>query len=189
MYLFFDTETTGLPLNWAAPVENYNNWPRMVQAAWIIHDDDGAEISSKNYIIKPEGFGIPEEAARIHGITTQIAIEKGANLDKVLREFGNEAAKSNFLVGHNINFDEKIMGAEFLRRGMKNRLAGKTTICTMKAATEYCGIVNRYGYKWPKLSELHQQLFGIGFAAAHNAAADIEITAKCFWELKRRGIL
>jgi DNA polymerase III epsilon subunit-like protein len=189
MYLFFDTETTGLPLNWAAPAEDCNNWPRMVQAAWILHSDDGDEIPIRNYIIKPEGFEIPETAARIHGITTEIARKKGWPLLKVLQEFEEAVFKADFLVGHNISFDEKIMGAEFLRNGMKNCLEGKKMICTMKASTEYCAIENRFGYKWPKLAELHTQLFGTGFAAAHNAAADIEITAKCFWEMKRRGIL
>ncbi|HET7116363.1 MAG TPA: hypothetical protein VFI29_07720 [Hanamia sp.] len=29
MYLFFDTETTGLPKNWKAPVADLNNWPRL----------------------------------------------------------------------------------------------------------------------------------------------------------------
>jgi len=35
MYLFFDTETTGLPKNWKAPIEDLNNWPRLVQLAWL----------------------------------------------------------------------------------------------------------------------------------------------------------
>ena len=39
MYLFFDTETTGLPRNWKAPVTHLNNWPRMIQIAWIACDD------------------------------------------------------------------------------------------------------------------------------------------------------
>jgi len=110
-------------------------------------------------------------------------------LDGVLRELRDAILSSDFLVGHNIGFDEKIVGAEFLRNGMENCLRNKETICTMKSGTEYCAIENQYGYKWPKLSELHGQLFGTGFAEAHNAAADIKVTAKCFWEMKRRGIL
>ena len=189
MYLFFDTETTGLPLDWQAPLENLGNWPRMVQLAWILNDDDENEIARGNRIIKPEGFVIPEDAARIHGITTAIAAGEGIDLKLVLREFAEAIDKADFLVGHNISFDEKIVGAEFLRNRMENYVAGKTKICTMRSATEYCGIENRYGFKWPKLSELHSQLFGTGFAMAHNAAADIHITAKCFWEMRRRGIL
>ena len=189
MYLFFDTETTGLPLRWNEPAENLANWPRMVQAAWILHDNEGEEILSQNRIIKPEGFLIPEAAAKIHGITTQKANDEGHSLKIVLREFREAVLNAEFIIGHNVSFDEKIIGAEFLRNGMKNYLAGKNSICTMKCATEYCALENRYGYKWPKLSELHRQLFGTEFTDAHNAAADIVITAKCFWEMKRRGIL
>jgi DNA polymerase III subunit epsilon len=188
MYLFFDTETTGLPLKWKAPVRDLANWPRLVQAAWILDDDEGNEISGRNYIVRPDGFSIPEVAARIHGITTERAMREGRPLSGVLRELGEIIASSEFIVGHNIDFDEKIVGAEFLRNGMKNFLEGKEKICTMKCATEYCAIENRFGYKWPKLSELHYQLFGKGFDEAHNAAADIRVTAKCFWEMKRRGI-
>jgi DNA polymerase III epsilon subunit-like protein len=189
MYLFFDTETTGLPANWKAPVEDLANWPRMVQAAWILHDNGGNEIFSKNYIVKPEGFVIPETAAKIHGITTEMAAKKGYPPEKVLSELQEMIAAADFLVGHNIDFDKKIVGAEFLRRNIKNNLAAKPAICTMKCAAKYCAIENQYGYKWPKLSELHYRLFRTGFAEAHNASADIAITAKCFWEMKRRGIL
>jgi len=189
MYLFFDTETTGLPRDWKAPLEALSNWPRLVQAAWILNDDEGNEIASHNRIVKPVGFIIPDEAARVHGITTEMAQREGIVLESVLRELAEAIRASDFVVGHNVDFDEKIVGAEFLRCGMKNYFSGKETICTMKCSTEYCAIENRYGYKWPKLSELHYELFRAGFAEAHNAAADIKITAKCFWELKRRGIL
>ncbi len=189
MYLFFDTETTGLPLSWRAPVEDVGNWPRMIQAAWILHDNNGKEILSRNYIIKPVGFEIPDVAAQVHGITTQRAIKEGGSLRVILKEFEEVIAGAEFLVGHNVGFDEKIVGAEFLRNGMKNHLDGKKMICTMRSGTEYCAIESPYGYKWPKLSELHHELFKCDFAEAHNAAADIKITAKCFWEMKRRGII
>ena len=31
MYLFFDTETAGLPRNKKTPISNLKNWPRLVQ--------------------------------------------------------------------------------------------------------------------------------------------------------------
>jgi len=86
-----------------------------------------------------------------------------------------------------MSFDEKIVGAEFLRNGMQNSIQTKNKICTMERTTNFCAIDGPYGYKWPKLSELHYKLFGIGFEEAHNAAIDITATAKCFWELKRLG--
>jgi DNA polymerase III subunit epsilon len=187
MYLFFDTETTGLPKNWKAPVTDLNNWPRLVQLAYLFYDLEGNQISGGDYIIKPNGFTIPLESSRIHGISTEKATEEGIELMAVLNEFQQLITQSNYLVAHNMSFDEKIMGAEFLRNGMQNTVMPKPKICTMQSTTNFCAIDGPYGYKWPKLSELHYKLFKTGFDEAHNAAVDISATAKCFWELKRIG--
>ena len=93
------------------------------------------------------------------------------------------------LVAHNMNFDEKIVGAEFLRIGMHNPIPEKRKICTMETSTNFCTLSGPYGYKWPKLAELHEKLFHTGFEEAHNAANDINATAKCFWELNRLAII
>ncbi|MDR1272919.1 MAG: 3'-5' exonuclease [Odoribacteraceae bacterium] len=189
MYLFFDTETTGLPKNWKAPVTDLANWPRLVQLAYLLHDLDGKEISSGDFIIRPDGFTIPVESSNIHGITTERATREGAPLLSVLQQFEALVGQATCLVAHNIAFDEKIVGAEFLRNKMPNSLPGKKKICTMERATNFCAIRGPYGYKWPKLSELYRALFQCDFEEAHNAAADIQATAKCFWELRRRGKL
>ena len=187
MYLFFDTETTGLPRSWKAPVSDLDNWPRLVQLAYLYYDANGNKISSGDLIVKPEGFTIPVDASRIHGITTERALKEGLSISSVLRNFNSLVEKSSFLVAHNMSFDEKVVGAEFLRNGMYNSIASKSKICTMERTTNFCGINGPYGYKWPKLSELHYKLFKTSFDDAHNAAVDITITAKCFWELKRLG--
>lgn len=189
MYLFFDTETTGLPRNWKAPVSDLNNWPRLVQLAWLYYDKDGTRLSGNNHIIKPDGFTIPVDASRIHGISTERAMSEGISLQEVLNDFQSLISKSNYLVAHNISFDEKIVGAEFLRSKMTNSIAAMNKICTMEKSTNYCKLDGPYGYKWPKLSELHQKLFGTGFEEAHNAAVDINATAKCFWQMKKLGVL
>ena len=189
MYLFFDTETTGLPLNWKSPITDLDNWPRLVQIAWIVYDKKGKKLNEKNYIIKPDGYSIPIDVSRIHGITTTKANKEGHLLQPVLTEFNQFVEKANYLVAHNISFDEKIVGAEFLRLNFKNAIATKRKICTMHSTTQYCALPGPYGYKWPKLSELHHKLFNKGYKEAHNASVDIKITAKCFWELKRRGIV
>jgi len=187
MYLFFDTETTGLPRNWKAPVTDLNNWPRLVQLAYLYYDKNGNKISAGDFIIKPEGFTIPSDASRIHGITTQKAIDEGKPILSVLQTFKALIDQADILVAHNISFDEKIVGAEFLRAGMTNSIPQKRKICTMETTTNFCAIDGPYGYKWPKLSELHYKLFKTGFEESHNAAADIKATVKCFWELKRIG--
>ena len=109
MYLIFDTETTGLPQNFNAPLSDSENWPRMVQIAWQLHDENGELIENQDYIIKPEGYDIPFNATRIHGITTKMAQEQGRDLKAVLEEFGEVLKKTKVVAGHNINFDYKIV--------------------------------------------------------------------------------
>jgi DNA polymerase-3 subunit alpha len=76
MYLIFDTETTGLPKRWDAPITDTDNWPRCIQIAWQLHDDMGKLIEHQDYLVKPDGFNIPYDAERIHGISTELAAEK-----------------------------------------------------------------------------------------------------------------
>ena len=185
MYLFFDTETTGLPINWKAPVTDLNNWPRLVQLAYLLYDQNGNKIAEKNFIIKPQGFIIPKEASEIHRISTEKANKEGIELKEVLDDFQNAINQVECLVAHNMSFDEKIIRAEFLRNMMDDSIMAKKKICTMESATNFCALKGPYGYKWPKLSELYYKLFQTDFEEAHNATFDILATAKCFWELKR----
>ena len=102
MFFIYDTETTGLPKNFNAPLSDSDNWPRMVQIAWQIHDAKGGLIEVKNFIVKPEGYTIPFNAAKIHGISTERAEQEGVDLDFVLNEFKNALSKAKIIVGHNI---------------------------------------------------------------------------------------
>lgn len=188
MYLFFDTETTGLPLNYKATVTDTRNWPRLVQLAWMSYNEKGELQSTGDRIIKPNGFIIPEEASRVHRITQERADQEGESLYTVINEFSSLLSQHKYAVAHNISFDEKIMGCEFYRMGIADPLPYMNRLCTMEASTNFCKISGPYGYKWPRLQELHKALFSEEFAAAHNAAADIHATAKCFWEMKNRGI-
>jgi DNA polymerase III subunit epsilon len=189
MYLFFDTETTGLPKNWKAPVTDLNNWPRMIQIAWIFCDEKGHRIESDDYIIKPENFTISKDASRVHGISTEKAHKEGVDLEFVLNKFNNLVKHSDYVIAHNIKFDEKIIGAEFLRKGIKSDFDCKKKICTMLSSTDFCRIPGNYGYKWPKLSELHIKLFGKDFEEAHDASVDINATERCFWEMRKRKLI
>lgn len=188
-YLFFDTETTGLPRNWKAPVSDVNNWPRLVQLGWLAYDDDGNKIDGGENLIRPEGFNIPIESSNVHGITQEIAEREGETLRDVLDKFHELVSSASILVAHNMNFDKKIMGAEFIREGYSDIIENKEKLCTMESTTDFCAIIGPYGYKWPGLSELHVKLFGEDFKGAHDAKADIEATARCFWELRSRGII
>jgi len=189
MYVFFDTETTGLPRKWKAPVTDLDNWPRLVQIAWLTYSASGEKTGGASYIVKPEGFTIPADSAHIHGITLERAIAEGKDLAVVLELFRDAVRDAKTVVAHNLSFDEMIVGAEFLRKNIAHDLHSKNKICTMESTKEYCALPGQYGLKWPRLTELHTKLFGEGFAEAHNAENDIRATAKCFWELKKLGIV
>ena len=190
MYLIFDTETTGLPKRWNAPVSDTDNWPRCIQIAWQLHDATGNCIEHQDYLIQPEGFNIPYDAEKIHGISTELANEQGVPLNDVLEKFNEALAKTKFVVGQNVGFDLNIMGAEFFREDVANNLEELPVLdtCTEHTASLCQLSGGRYGrFKLPTLSELHLHLFKVGFDEAHNATADVEATARCFFELLRLG--
>ena len=101
MFLIFDTETTGLPRNYNAPVTDFDNWPRMVQIAWQLHDATGNLISNDSIIVKPEGYTIPFATVQIHGITNVRANEEGQELKNTLQKFSDVVGQTNYLCGHN----------------------------------------------------------------------------------------
>lgn len=191
MFLIYDTETTGLPKDYNAPITDSDNWPRMVQISWQLHDELGKLIEVKNYIIKPEGYEIPYAVVKVHGITTERALKQGVELNMVLNEFNETLKRTRYVVGHNIEFDNNIIGAEFYRKEIATPLFDKNVIDTKDESTDYCAIPGGKGgkFKWPKLEELHEILFGEKFDMAHNAAADVEATARCFLELIRLDVI
>ncbi|RCW93902.1 DNA polymerase III subunit alpha [Winogradskyella arenosi] len=189
MYLIFDTETTGLPKRWDAPITDTDNWPRCIQIAWQLHDAMGNCIEHQDYLVKPEGFNIPYDAEKIHGISTELAQEQGVPLTEVLEKFNRALSKTKFVVGQNVKFDLNIMGAEFVRETVDNQLQELPVLdtCTEHTAN-LCQIPGgRYGkFKLPTLTELHEFLFNKPFSEAHNATADVEATTRCFFELIRK---
>ena len=140
MYLIFDTETTGLPQNFNAPISDSDNWPRMVQIAWQLHDDEGKLIENQDYIIKPEGYDIPFNATRIHGISTKIAKKEDKDMAWVLKKKKKALEKTKVGVGHNIDFDYKILGAEFFRKEIENNLQEIPKADTMDLGTDFCAL-------------------------------------------------
>jgi DNA polymerase-3 subunit alpha len=191
MFLIYDTETTGLPRDYNAPLTDFDNWPRLVQLAWQVHDENGDLVEVKNFIVKPEGFVIPRATEKIHGISTERALREGKPLQEVLNEFVQALQKVKVVAGHNVEFDNTIVKVECLRTKTECPLSEKIIIDTKEVSTDYCAIPGGRGgkYKWPKLSELHQKLFGEDFDAAHNASADVQATARCFLELIRINII
>jgi DNA polymerase-3 subunit alpha len=190
MYLIFDTETTGLPKRWDAPYTDTDNWPRVIQIAWQLHDEMGNLIEAQDYLVQPNGFDIPYDAERIHGISTALAQKEGIPLIDMLEKFNIALSKTKFVVGQNLKFDLNVTGSEFVRAQIGNDLQELPVLdtCTEHTAN-LCKIPGgRYGkFKLPTLTELHQFLFNQPFGEAHNATADVEATTRCFLELLRKG--
>lgn len=189
--LFFDTETTGLPEKYKASYKNVDNWPRMVQLAWIVYEDD-VEVSSGNFLIQPVGFTIPDESIEIHGHTHEQCLNEGAPLRIVLNQFWAAVKASDVLIAHNVDFDKNIVASELYRLGAHahaDHFMMQPMFCTMQSTTDFCKLPGKYGLKWPKLEELYSILFQEQLQNNHDALVDIRATAKCFVELKKRGII
>ncbi|MBR5030625.1 MAG: SEL1-like repeat protein, partial [Muribaculaceae bacterium] len=132
-YLFFDTETTGLPIDYYTPTYQTKLWPRLVQLSWITTDENCNIISQNDFIIYPEGFTIPSDASKLHGITTNIAKEKGKPLKEVMDKFMEDFKVAKVIVGHNIDFDKKILSAELYRMRQRDIMNNKKTFLLINA--------------------------------------------------------
>jgi len=189
MKLFFDTETTGLPKDYKAPASDVDNWPRLVQIGWLVFNDSGVEVESLEAIVRPEGFEISSAASNVHKITTAIALEHGVDLKIVLQQLAAVCGKVDTLIGHNLEFDMRVLQAEFIRAGMEDPFVGKKLVDTMRSSKDYCKLPGNYGYKLPKLAELYKVLFEADMGHAHTALADTQNTAKCYYELVKKEII
>lgn len=190
MILFFDTETTG-KFNFRGTYKDEDQ-PRVVQLAAVLTDDAGKKLNLFNFIIRPDGFTIPEDVSHIHGITQEAAVEQGICIQDVLPIFENLMLKAHTLVAHNIDFDEKMIRREtFLAYGNADVIEEATEMkrfCTMHEMTDVCKLEGRHGdYKWPSLYEAHYHCFTKPIIGAHNALTDALACAKIyFWLMKER---
>ena len=181
--LFLDTETTGLPQNWKSP---YDQWPRMVSIAMWLADDDKNE-----WLVKPNGWSIPEEASKIHGITNQKALDNGYPIEFILCELQVIIESVDLVVFHNSSFDTGIISGEQMRLGYspENLICHQYSkiFCTKERSTNILKIPNgRGGYKWPSLAELCA-FCGVENKGAHNALNDVIATKECYFYMVERG--
>jgi len=86
MLLFFDVETTGLPRRRSASYKDVDNWPRIVSISWALYGSDEFLVEHRYAVVRPDGFTIPVDSTRVHGITTEYARTHGQLLIEVLNE-------------------------------------------------------------------------------------------------------
>jgi DNA polymerase-3 subunit alpha/DNA polymerase-3 subunit epsilon len=177
MFLFVDTETTGL-----SPTS------RIVSVSWAVFDGSQTQISCQHHLVQPIGFTIPASATRVHGITTDRAQRTGLPLQTVLQALNADinSCKPSLCVGHNISFDLPILLNEYRNAQVEDRLSVLPSYCTMRNSVHICRLPRRHGgaYKNPSLSELHKHLFGVPHLGAHDALADVLACVRCFFRLR-----
>lgn len=185
MIAAFDCETTGRA-EFRRPCHDPSQ-PRIVQLAALLMDDEGTERGAFSAIILPDGWTIPDEAAAIHGITTEIAIACGVPLVIALSMFNMFAKQADTIIAHNIDFDAFVTEGEFVRAEKTARFLTLKRFCTMKASTPLCRLPSKFkggDFKWPKLSEAVKILLGKELIGAHDALADVRACAELYFHIQ-----
>jgi len=190
-YMIFDASGAGRPKTFKAPVTDTFVWPRLVHLSWIILGDDLKPIKDYNYIVNPEGYSFDEDKLKFCHIDEEDIQKKGAKLEDILLEFKQCIDDTDFLWAHNLNMNEMIVGAEFVRAGIRHNLHNAASYCLMQESTFFCRLPGKggRGYKWPSLNELHAVLFKKGYAPSGNARADVIAASRCFIMLMKAGQL
>jgi DNA polymerase-3 subunit epsilon len=186
--LFYDTETSGFPTreDWKHPSQ-----PHCIQLGWVLSTSE--EIFSQgNILIKPtmKNWSMSSGAEAVHGISKAEVMRDGVDARSAVEMFSALAKKSSLRVAHNTKFDQKIITILFRRAGVSTNEFWKGTYCTMLSTVDICNIPGKWGKpKWPKLQELHNFLFGVGFEDGHDALADTQAMRRCYYELKARKLI
>jgi DNA polymerase-3 subunit epsilon len=192
--LIFDSETTGVPTR--GEVVTSPSYTHVVELAGLLVDEAGRELSSFDFVVRPDGWAIPDVAAAVHGITQEIALARGVPLALAVAAYVNLRAVADELAGHNVSFDIGIVAAAIHRLGRTPTHPGPSrVVCTADLGAPVARlpptekmVAAGYGpYKRPTLSELHAFLFGEVFDGAHTALADCRATARCLAELRKRA--
>lgn len=186
--LFFDVETTGTD-----PARD-----AIVQIAAVLDDGQGRERAALNLLIRPDGWTVPGEAARLHGITTEIAAANGVPLVVALAAFNHLCRAALVGVGHNVGFDIRFVKAAFVRigRGEVCALGALDVFCTKEWATPIVNLpptdrMVRAGYghkpKAAKLEEAIRHFFGEDLDGAHDALVDVRACRRLYHLARTRG--
>ena len=191
--LFFDTETTGIPersWNWDTDFEQY---PHVVQIAWL----HGCKVET--HIIRPDGWEIPQETVDVHGITTEYALEHGEPFASVVDMFIQDCHDAGLICGHNIHFDTSIIKANILRElgreyydanDVENALYKGKRIDTMRPTMKWVDARMANGrLKFPNLSELYSRCFPGESFPAHDALEDVKAVSKCLPVIVELGLV
>ena len=154
----FDLETTGLDVRTS----------RVVTACIAVIDHSGEPVEVAEWLVNP-GIDIPQAASNVHGITTELAIERGEEPSKAIFDIVTRLGQLNSqmpLVAFNAAYDFSLLKHEAIRYGIEP-LDPKPVIDPLVIDRK----VNKYRSGKRTLIAL-SNLFGIELADAHNSTAD-----------------
>lgn len=184
--LVIDTETNGLPVtkgfnNYYDPIDlKYYEKSRIIEIGYIIYTNDGIELDRREFLIKPDNFNI--ENSHIHGITFNMANEKGISILDALDILEVDLMEINTIVAHNISFDLNIIMAECIRYNKLSLFEKLLLInkeCTMTLGKKFLK-----SSKFPTLKILHQSITNKNEEQLHRALDDSRICGECYFGMK-----
>lgn len=182
--LYYDTETTGLPL-WSEPSEDPRQ-PHIVQLGACLVDLDTRDVIDRlDAIVRPDGWVIPDEVAAVHGITTERALAEGFDEADVLNTFLCMWDQAQVRIGHNESFDARIIRIATLRYSdeeIQARWKNGKAECTARLSTKICALpptpkmraAKRFHFKTPNLTEAYAHFTGAELEGAHSAMVDVQ---------------
>ncbi|MEI7562643.1 MAG: 3'-5' exonuclease [bacterium] len=168
-----DTETSGLSCT-----------DQILQFAAIYGRFDGTHFHEETRINQYINITtkINYFAQRVHGISKAM-VEEYRYIDGYIDSFLEYIEKADYLVGHNISFDVRMLRQDCENIGKHYNRDRIKTFCTMKDINH----IKDLPKKRPRLGLLYTYLFDKEFDNAHDAMADIQATKDCFVELAQRG--
>lgn len=202
--LFYDTETTGLPL-FNEPSEDPRQ-PHIVQLGALLVDLDTRKVhASLDLIIHPSSYEpnpyvIPEDVAKIHGITTEHAEAVGVPAYAALNAFFSLHRRADVRIGHNEQFDARMVRIACHRHGDLGGIphpdewkAGDAE-CTQILATPILKLpptqkmldAGRRHHKSANLREAYAHFVSPEEFSAHSAIADATACMKVYFAIKER---
>jgi DNA polymerase III epsilon subunit-like protein len=190
MYLVFDSTPISKPLSYKAPFSDTFAWPRLMHLSWILLDDKYKLIEDFDCIVSPDGFELSDRILEFCKLDNEDIEKKAVPVTEILKQFSESVEKSFYLVAHNMNMNECVLSAEYLRNSIPNPIFKKERICLMQESTYYCKIPSKSGgFKWPSLTELHAVCFNQKYSPSGNARADVIAAARSFIKLMKLNAL
>lgn len=190
-FLFFDTETTGLP-DFRSPV-GAEFQPRVIQIAAILTDDFGKTMTQFCSLVKLDsGVKVEEKAFQTHGISWEMADKFGLSAVSCLRLMERLISMADAVVAHNIKFDDWMMARESVCcGGAATSPINKPMVCTQELSSPILNLpptekMVAAGFnkpKPPKLEEAYRHFFGRDIVGAHDAMADCLACKEVFFAI------